>query len=73
MRDFIYISGYNQTISPNAILASPPEMDSKVTIVFYMGLTAKALSREEAAREIEKSRAFVKSMQEDLKRIMAPN
>jgi phosphoserine aminotransferase len=62
MRDFIYVTGWDQTISGYAVLASPPEMDSKVTIVVYMDLSAKVLSRQEAEGEIEKSRAFAASI-----------
>lgn len=64
MRDFIYISGFNLDMPNYVILASPPEMDSKVTIVYYGGV-AKILPRSEAAKEIDKSRAFVKAMQQE--------
>lgn len=70
LRDFVYISGYDQTISPYVILASPPEMDPKVMIVVYMGLTAKVMPREAAVKEIEKSRAFAAKIQEQLKNVM---
>jgi hypothetical protein len=71
LRDFIYISGYDTTIDSYVILASPPEMDSEVTIVAYMNAATKVLPREEAAKEIEKSRALIKSRQEESQAIKA--
>ena len=61
MRDFIYISGFHEKESDYVFLASPPEMDPKVSIV-YFGAEPKILSRSEAAKEIERSCAFVKAL-----------
>jgi hypothetical protein len=60
-RDFIYISGFKYRVSDHVILASPPEMDPEVSIVYYGG-EVKLLPSSEAQKEINKSRDFVKSI-----------
>ncbi|MDR3564119.1 MAG: hypothetical protein P4N59_22140 [Negativicutes bacterium] len=66
-RDFIYIPGFHGTPYGNVFLASPPEMDKDVTIVCFGGEKPKILSRSEAVKEIEKSRALVKVLNNPVK------
>jgi len=69
MRDFIYVPGFHDKVSDYVVVASPPEMDPKAGIVYYGG-EAKILSRDEVAKEIERSRALVRSMQSQSRDIM---
>jgi len=59
-RDFIYVPGFHETPYGYVFLASPPEMDKDVTIVCFGGEKPKALPWSVAEKEIEKSRALVK-------------
>jgi len=60
-RDFIYVPGLETgSTGEIAILMSPPEMDPEIAIVVFLNTMAKVLPREEAAKEIEKSRASAK-------------
>lgn len=66
-RDFIYIPGFHGTPYGYVFLFSPPEMSKDVTIVCFGGERPKILLRSEAEKEIEKSRAFVKVLNNPVK------
>lgn len=61
MQDFVYVPGFSGTDGPEwAFLFSPPEMDPELTIVVYLDLTTRAVSRDDAAKEMQKSKLFTK-------------
>jgi hypothetical protein len=63
LRDFIYVRGFPATAPTDyAVLISPPEMHKQKAIVVYLNLTAKVCSKTEAESEVERSKAFIKSV-----------
>ena len=61
LRDFIYVPRFSSSDGRDwPFLFSPPEMGGNVVIVADLDATTRAMSREEARKEMEKSYAFTK-------------